>query len=168
VAAAEEVGTWSDSLESTVYKGKPAMKRTQVAKYPKKGIQLMFVSVFDPQTMEPFSFDYSRSDNGNVRHVEFGSETVTYRHTDSTGAKPEEATVKLGHRVFDFYGGMYGILISTLPLADGYATEIPAFDTTKMASDCSSPPRDRRRRGRKRWKWVVETPSSLHERRRVM
>jgi hypothetical protein len=108
---AEEAGTWSDSLESTVYNDQPAMKRTQIANYKKKAIKLTFVSVFDPKTMKPFSFDYSRSDNGNARHVEFGSETVIYRHTDSTGAKPKEAKVKLDRNVFDFYGGMYGILI---------------------------------------------------------
>ena len=60
---------------------------------------------------------------------------MTYRHTDSTGSKPEEATVKLDRPVFDFYGGMYGVLISALPLAEGYTTELPAFDTTKMAID---------------------------------
>src|SRR5947207_11331746 len=132
---AEQGGTWSDSLESTVYNGQPAMKRTQIANYEKKGIKLTFVSVFDPKTMKPFSFDYSRSYNGNVRHVDFGSETVIYRHTESTGAKPEEARVKLDRNVFDFYGGMYALLVSTLPLADGYAAEIPAFDTSKMTID---------------------------------
>jgi hypothetical protein len=167
--AAEEAGTWSDSLESTVYNGQSAMKRTQIAKYEKKGIQLTFVSVFDPKTMKPFFFDYSRSDNGNVRHVEFGSEVVIYRHTDSTGAKPEEAKVKLERNVFDFYGGMYGVLISTLPLADGYAAEIPAFDTNKMAIDWV-PVRVRGREtvpagaGKKTETWVVETPTKLYGR----
>ena len=166
---AEDVGTWSDSLENTNYKGQPAMKRTQVAKYPKKGIQLTFVSVFDPKTMEPLSFDYSRSDNGNVRHVEFEHENVTYRHIDSTGAKPEEARVKLDRNVFDFYGGMYGILIATLPLADGYTTEIPAFDTNKMAIDWV-PVRVKGREtvpagtGKKTETWVVETPTKLYGR----
>src|SRR5215470_20379370 len=93
--AAEEAGTWSDLLENTVYNGQPAMKRTQIAKYEKKGIKLTFVSVFEPKTMKPFSFDYSRSDNGNVRHVEFGPGVAIYRHTDATGVKPEEATAKL-------------------------------------------------------------------------
>jgi hypothetical protein len=166
---AENVGTWSDSLENTNYKGQPAMKRTQVAKYPKKGIQLTFVSVFDPKRMEPLSFDYSRSDNGNVRHVEFEHENVTYRHIDSTGAKPEEARVKLDRNVFDFYGGMYGLLISTLPLADGYTTEIPAFDTNKMAVDWV-PVRVKGREtvpagnGKKTETWVVETPTKLYGR----
>jgi hypothetical protein len=165
----EEAGTWSDSLESTVYRGQPAMKRTQIAKYEKKGIELTFISVFDPKTMESFSFDYSRSDNGNVRHVEFGSEAVIYRHTDSTGAEPEEAKVKLDRHVFDFYGGMYGVLISTLPLADGYVAEIPAFDTTKMAIDWV-PVRVKGREiipagaGKKTETWVVETPTKLYGR----
>ena len=60
--------------------------------------------------MEPLSFGYSRSDNGNVRHVDFRQETATYRHTDSKDGKPEEATANLGQQVFDFYGGMYGVL----------------------------------------------------------
>jgi hypothetical protein len=54
--AAEPAGTWSDSLESVHFQGRPALKRTQIAKYEKKAIQLTFVSVFDPQTMKPFSF----------------------------------------------------------------------------------------------------------------
>jgi Protein of unknown function (DUF3108) len=165
---AEEAGTWSDLLESTVYHEQPAMKRTQIAKY-KKGIELTFVSVFDPKTMKPFSFDYSRSDNGNVRHVEFESDTVIYRHTDSTGAKPEEASVKLDRNVFDFYGGMYGLLISTFPLADGYAVEIPTFDTAKMVIDWV-PVRVKGREtvpagsGKTTEAWVVETSTKLYGR----
>jgi hypothetical protein len=145
------------------------MKRTQVANYEKKGIKLTFVSVFDPKTMKPFSFDYSRSDNGNVRHVEFGADTVMYRHTDSTGAKPEEVRVKLDRNVFDFYGGMYGVLISVLPLADGYASEIPTLDTNKMAIDWV-PVRVKGREtvpagaGKKTETWVVETPTKLYGR----
>ena len=165
----EESGTWSDSLESTVYNGRPAMKRTQIANYKNKAIKLTFVSVFDPKTMKPFVFDYSRSDNGNVRHVEFGPDAVVYRHTDSTGAKPEEARVKLDRDVFDFYGGMYGLLISTLPLADNYAAEIPTLDTNKMAIDWV-PVRVKGRETvpagaeKKAETWVVETPTKLYGR----
>jgi hypothetical protein len=163
------VGTWSDTLEAVSFQGRPAMKRTQIAKYDKKNIELRFVSIFDPKTMEPYSFDYSRSDNGNVRRVEFQHETVTYRHIDSSGSKPEEATVKLDRPVFDFYGGMYGMLISTLPLTDGYAAEVPAFDTNKMAIDWV-PVRVKGREaveagpGKKVEAWMVETPTKLYGR----
>lgn len=163
------VGTWSDALETVTFQGRPAMKRTQIAKYDKKNIELCFVSVFDPKTMEPFSFDYSRSDNGNVRHVEFQHAIVTYRHIDSTGSKPEEATAKLGQPVFDFYGGMYGLLISSLPLKDGYAAEIPTFDTTTMAIDWVSVRVKRRDTveagaGKKAETWMVETPTRRYGR----
>jgi len=166
---AEPAGTWSDSLESVDFRGQPALKRTQIAKYDKKPIQLSFVSIFDPKTMEPFSFEYSRSDNGNVRHVDFQHETVTYRHTDATRSKPEEATVKLDRPVFDFYGGMYGVLISALPLAEGYTTELPAFDNTKMAIDWV-PVRVKGREtvesgpGKTTETWVVETPTKFYGR----
>src|SRR5437879_10295564 len=52
--AAEPAGTWSDSLESVDFQGRPALKRTQIAKYDKKPIQLSFVSIFDTKKMEPF------------------------------------------------------------------------------------------------------------------
>jgi hypothetical protein len=165
----EKSGTWSDSLKVTNYEGKPVMKRTQVAKYDKKGIQLTFVSIFNPKTMAPFSFDYSRSDNGNIRHVEFRQRDVTYRHTDSTGSKPKEDTAKLDRPVFDFYGGMYGVLISTLPLAEGYTTTIPALDTNTMAIDWV-PVRVKGREtveagaGKKAETWVVETSTKLYGR----
>src|SRR5438270_11373866 len=62
---AEPAGTWSDSIENLDFPRPPALKRTQIAKYDKKAIQLSFVTIFEPKTMEPFSFEYSRSDNGN-------------------------------------------------------------------------------------------------------
>ena len=165
----KKAGTWSDSLEAIRYQGRSAMKRTQIAKYDKKGIQLTFVSIFDPRTMAPFSFDYSRSDNGNIRHVEFRQENVTYRHTNSTDSKPEEATAKLDRQVFDFYGGMYGVLISTLPLAEGYTARIPTLDTNTMAIDWV-PVQVKGREtvdagaGKKAETWVVETPTRLYGR----
>ncbi len=161
-----EAGTWSDALETTTFDGRPALKRTQVAKYA-KGTVLTFVNVFDPKTMEPFTADYERSDNGDTRHVDFRHETVTFRHVPSKGAKPEESTVKLDRSVFDFYDGMYGVLISTLPLSDGYEAEIPAFDTTKMAVDWV-PVRVTAREtvpagpGKTAETWVVETPTKQY------
>lgn len=164
---AEDAGVWSDALEAAAFEGRPALKRTQVAKYKKNDIVLTFVNVFDPKTLEPFTADYERSDTGDARHIDFRGKTVTYRHTVSKGAKPEESTVKLDRRVFDFYDGMYGVLISTLPLREGYETEIPTFDTTKMAVDWvpvrvtgheivpAGP-------GKTTETWVVETPTKLY------
>ena len=61
------------------------------------------------------------------------------------------------------------MLISTLPLADGYAVDIPTFDTNKMAIDWV-PVRVKGREvveaspGKKVETWVVETPTKLYGR----
>jgi len=163
---AVDAGTWSDALEPAEFEGRPALKRTQVAKY-NKGIVLKFVNVFDPKTMEPFTADYERSDNGDRRHVDFRHETVRFRHTAAQGAKPEDSRVTLDRPVFDFYDGMYGVLISTLPLSEGYEAEIPAFDTTRMAVDWV-PVRVTGREtipagpGKSARTWIVETPTGLY------
>jgi hypothetical protein len=131
---AVEAGIWNDALEKTTYNGRPALKRIQTVQYTKKDIRIRIVDVFDPKTMAPLTFDYSRSSDGNERHVEFEHSKVTYRHTEKRDARPEEATVALDRPVFNFYG-LYGVLVSTLPLREGYAAEIPAFDTDRMAID---------------------------------
>jgi hypothetical protein len=131
---AVDAGLWSDSLERTTVDGHPALKRTQTVRYAGRDIRIRIVDVFDPATMEPFTFDYSRSSDGNRRHVDFRHARVTYRHTEKSGAREETATVDLDRPVFNFYG-LYGVLVSTLPLAQGYAAEIPALDTEKMAVD---------------------------------
>ncbi|HET7451990.1 MAG TPA: hypothetical protein VFL12_04575 [Thermoanaerobaculia bacterium] len=160
-----EVGIWSDRLEETTFEGRPALKRTQDVQYTKKDVRMTIVDVFDPRTMEPFTFDYFRSSDGETRHVEFRGRTVVYRHSD--GKLPaEEKTAALEGPVFNFYG-LYGVLVSTLPLRDGFATEIPAFDTDKMAVDrvpvrvvgketvAAGP-------GKTRETWVVETTPKLY------
>ena len=163
-------GTWSDALEATTYGGRPAWRRTQVAKYTKKEIEIRFVDVFDRETMAPYTFDYSRSSDGNVRHVDFEDGRVRFRETEKRGAAPVEKTAALDRRVFNFYG-LYGVLVSTLPLATGFRAEIPAFDTTRMAIDWV-PVRVTGREavpagaGKTVNAWVVETPTRLYGRMR--
>jgi len=163
---AVEAGLWSDALETTTYEGRPAMKRIQSVQYAKKDIRIRIVDVFDPATMEPYTFDYSRSSDGNERHVEFRHGRVTYRHTENRESKPEEAAVTLDRPVFNFYG-LYGVLVSTLPLREGYSAEIPALDTDRMAIDWV-PVRVVGREtiaagpGRTADTWVVETTPKLY------
>src|ERR1044072_249045 len=64
-------GRWTDALEATTFEGHPAWKRTQVAKYTKKDVVIRFEEVFDRQTMASYTFDYSRTNDGNLRHIDF-------------------------------------------------------------------------------------------------
>ncbi len=130
-----EAGVWTDTMEAVIHEGRPALKRTQVAQY-KKGIRLTFVNVFDPKTMASLTFDYSRSDTGERRHLEFRDRSAHFRREPGTSDQPaQEYTAKLDHGVLDYYDGLYGILLDTLPLKEGFSAKIPAFDTDRASVD---------------------------------
>src|SRR5215475_13500512 len=94
-----EAGVWTDRVETTTVGGKPALKRTQVASY-RSGIQLTFVNVFDPRTMESFSADYARSDTGETRHIEYRGKEIGFRRLPGTGDAPTQRYVAtVDHRV---------------------------------------------------------------------
>ena len=128
-------GTWSDAMETTSYAGRPALKRTQVAQY-KNGIRLTFVNVFDPKTMASLTFDYSRSDTGETRHLEVDDKTLRFRRSPGTGDEPaQDYVARVDRRIFDFYDGMYGILLDAFPLREGYEVSFPAFDSDRASLD---------------------------------
>ena len=128
-------GTWTDRLEITSVGGRPALKRTQVATY-KNGTRLTFVNVFDPKTMESLSADYSRSDTGETRHLEFRGKEVSFLRSPGTGDGPaQNYRASLEHRVLDYYDGLYGVLLDTLPLREGYEAVLAAFDTDRASVD---------------------------------
>ena len=134
-SAPVEAGVWTDAMESVSYRGRPALKRTQVAEY-KKGIRITFVDVFDPKSMALHVFDYTRSDNGESRHLESEDRTIRFERKPGTGddfAQDYVATVE--HRVLDFYDGMYGILVDAFPLREGYEVDFSGFDTDRAAVD---------------------------------
>ena len=130
-----EMGVWTDRMERTTYKGLPAMRRTQVAEY-KNGIRLTFVNVFDPHSMASLTFDYERSDTGEKRRLEIAGRRAIFRRDPGKGDEPEQDyAAALGHDVLDFYDGLYGILIDSFPLKQGYAATFPAFDTDRACVD---------------------------------
>lgn len=134
-SAPVEAGVWSDRMEETTYRGKPALKRTQVAEY-KKGTRLTFVNVFEPKTMASLSFDYSRSDTGETRHLEIDDKTVSFRRQPATADEDrQEYVAKVGRRILDYYDGLYGILLDSFPLREGYDVEFAAFDTDRACLD---------------------------------
>lgn len=134
-----EAGVWNDRMEAVTVAGRTVLRRTQVAEY-KKGTRVTFVTTFEKASMTPLAFDYSRSDTGETRRLEFGSgagrDSATFRRSSGTGRTPaQDYVAKLDHRVLDFYDGTYGILLAALPLAEGFDVEIPAFDSDRAIVD---------------------------------
>jgi len=130
-----EAGVWTDRLEAVTYEGRQALRRTQVAEY-KKGFRLTFVTTFEKPSMTPLSFDYSRGDTGETRHVEFRGNKAVFRRSPGSGTESaQDYVATLDHPVLDFYDGTYGILIAALPLREGFDAEIPAFDSDRACVD---------------------------------
>lgn len=130
------VGTWSDELATVEIGGAHLLKRTQMADYAKYNIVTTYVNVFDPKTMTPISVDFRRSDTGEWAHRDFGKSQVKYRRGDSDdSAKTKVGQIPLNEPIFDYNGGMYGILLAALPLKEGLTASLPTLSEDRDAPD---------------------------------
>lgn len=122
------VGTWTDELATVDVDGRHLLKRTQMADYAKYNIVTTYVNVFDPKTLSPVSMDFKRSDTGEWAHRDFESTRVIYRRGDSGDAtKTQTGQLDMKEPVFDYNGGMYGILLAALPLKEGFQATLPSL-----------------------------------------
>ncbi len=121
------VGTWTDELVETEIGGRRLLKRMQMADYAKYNIVTAYVNVFDPKTMAPISQDFKRSDTGEWAHRDFDRASVKFRRQSSSQAKLETGELKLSTPIFDYNGGMYGVLLVALPLKEGLKASIPTL-----------------------------------------
>ena len=122
------VGTWTDELATVEVNGLHLLKRAQMADYAKYNIVTNYVNVFDAKTMSPVSMDFKRSDTGEWAHRDFEGSLVKYRRSASDDqAKTQTGQFDLKESIFDYNGGMYGVLLAALPLKEGYSTTLPAL-----------------------------------------
>ena len=123
------VGVWTDELAEVEVGGRRLLKRTQTADYAKYHIMTTYTNVFDPKTMAPVSQDFRRSDTGEWAHREFEGSVVKYRRGESADpARTTTGEIKLERPVFDYNGGMYGVLLTALPLQkEGYQASFPSL-----------------------------------------
>jgi hypothetical protein len=121
-----DAATWSDEVEEIVVDSRRLLKRTQVARYVKGGGSKL-VNVFDGKTFEPVSRDFRR-DNGMFSHVDFARGSVRFERAEAPGTEVQKGTVRLEKPVFDFYGGLYGLLIAGFPLKAGFSATLPSLD----------------------------------------
>jgi hypothetical protein len=120
------LATWSDEVETVRVNGRSLMKRTQIAHYIKKDITVTTVNVFDPATMQPISMDETRVGMTGFTHRQFEGAAIKYRRIDPGKEELQEGEAKFDMPVFDFYGGMWGLLLSACPLREGYKATLPS------------------------------------------
>lgn len=125
-----DAATWSDEVEAINVGGRALLKRTQVAKYSRRDITITTVNVFDPRTLAPISRDFKQSD-GTYAHLDFGEHTIKSQRMAVPGGEVTQGQVTLDTPVFDFFGGMYGLLVAAFPLKEGFAATLPSLDESK-------------------------------------
>ncbi|HKW16460.1 MAG TPA: hypothetical protein VJO35_03025 [Terriglobales bacterium] len=129
------VGMWTDELSEVEVNGRHLLKRSQMADYAKYGIVSTYVNVFDPKTMAPVYSDFKRSDTGEWAHREFDGARVTYRKAESAEAKTQTGELKLSEPIFDYNGGLYGVLLAALPLKEGLQASLPTLSEDRDVLD---------------------------------
>jgi hypothetical protein len=130
------VGTWTDELSAVDINGRHLLKRTQMADYAKYNFVTTYVNVFDSKTMSPVSMDFKRNDTGEWAHRDFDGARVKYRR----GASGDEAQIQTGQlemneAIFDYDGGMYGLLLAALPLKEGFKATFPTLSEDRDELD---------------------------------
>lgn len=121
------VGTWTDHLEFIKSKERTLMKRVQIAKYDSKNVEVRTENVFDPATMLPVSTDW-RVDKDNFNHREFNVKTVQGEILRTPpGGPSKHFNVTFDVPIYDFHGGMYGLLLTCFPLKEGFRASFPAI-----------------------------------------
>jgi hypothetical protein len=118
-------GTWSDRFEIESAEGKPVGRRTQEQRLP-DGRVVLTVNVFDLATMAPLEREW-RAFDGRRNLLRFHGSEVEQRLVAKPGAAEESNQFKLSAPVFDFNGGMYGLLLRAFPLRDGYSGTLRAI-----------------------------------------
>jgi hypothetical protein len=130
------VGTWTDELAAVEVNGRHFLRRTQMADYAKYNIVTTYVNVFDPNTMAPVSMDFKRSDTGEWAHRDFDKTLVKYRKENSgDDTKNEAAQLEMKEPVFDYNGGLYGVLLAALPLKEGLRATFPTLSEDRDELD---------------------------------
>jgi hypothetical protein len=122
-----DAAIWSDEVEVLQADGRLLLKRTQIAKYNKRDITTTTINVFDPRTMAPISREFRRND-GTFNHIDFDGTSIKYRRVGSPGGDVEQGDVHFEAPVFDFFGGLYGLLLTTFPLKSGFTASLPSLD----------------------------------------
>jgi len=118
-------GIWSDVLRYRDVDGKYLLERVQGMTYS-NGLSSVTINRFEPATLAPV-YSEQHTPDGKMVKREFAGSHVELRFTKSPGASEEVTRTSLPSGVYDFNGGMYGMLIAAQPLRVGYAARIPTL-----------------------------------------
>ena len=124
--------TWTDELQIVRVDSTECLQRTQRAVFSKDGTVVgttETVNVFDRVTLAPRSRRFVKHaaapGQEEETSVAFAGRSVHWTRT--VNGKREDEQAELPEPVFDFYGGLYGLLFAALPLERGLSAQLPAL-----------------------------------------
>ena len=121
-------GLWTDQLQFVQRDGKQLLQRVQGTVYA-DGRTTSIVNVFDPKTMTPVESRLHGIDGSLLTRKFDGGRIVSTKA--QAGVTEERGEAQLERAPYDFSGGMYGLLIATLPLrthADLQLADVDEFE----------------------------------------
>jgi hypothetical protein len=118
-------GIWSDHMEWTTVNGKRAMLRVQGVSFI-RGASNVIMNVFSPDTLAPISSETHNVDGTVFKRTFDGAHITSVSLANARDTKAPAVNV-LPQAVYDFNGGMFGILIASLPLKEGFRGTLPAI-----------------------------------------
>jgi hypothetical protein len=118
-------GIWSDHMEWTTVNGKRVMLRVQGVSFI-RGVSNVMMNVFFPETLAPISSETHNIDGTVFKRTFDGARITSVSLANSKDTKAPAVSV-LPQAVYDFNGGMYGILMASLPLREGLRGTLPAI-----------------------------------------
>jgi hypothetical protein len=118
-------GIWSDVLRRREIGGRSLLERVQGMTYG-NGLMSATINRFDPDTLAPVTSEQHTPD-GRVVKRSFAGRHVSSRITPSPGAPEQIHEADMPVPVYDFNGGMYGMLLAAQPLRLGYHGVLPAI-----------------------------------------
>ena len=118
-------GIWSDHVQWTTVDGRKRMLRVQGTSFV-TGASNVMLNVFDPATLAPVTSESHNIDGTIFRRTFEGAHVASVDLANAKDSKePRQST--LPEPVYDFNGGMFGLLMAALPLTEGLKGTIPAI-----------------------------------------
>ena len=117
-------GIWSDHLQFTTVNGKQALLRVQGTTFL-NGLSNAMVNTFDAKTLAPMTSETHGIDSSIFKRTFDGKHVTSMTMANAKdAATPVESD--LPQAVYDFNGGLYGLLLAALPLKAGLKGSLPA------------------------------------------
>jgi hypothetical protein len=136
--SSEDLGLSSDHVRIRTIDGKPFLTRVEGStnvdskSRPLSSSFDMTFNVFDRQTMAPIHSEEYASD-GSYMIRDFSGRHVVTVAAGERQAPPRRTEMDADQPMYDFHGGMTGLLLAALPLRVGYTATLPGMGDT--ASD---------------------------------